>query len=74
MSGLINTTLNKSSKYAEFEELFVKPILKGYGRVEVTADCYKSSIKSSEHLSINQKSCMYHHFFERFQMIFTIGS
>ena len=37
--------------YAEFAELFVKHILKGFGRVDVTVDYYKTkSIKSSEQL------------------------
>ena len=41
--------------YAEFAELFVKRILKGYGRVDVTVDYYKTkSIKSSEQLLRDQ--------------------
>ena len=40
MIALINTTLNKSSGYTGFVELFEKRFLKGYGRVDTTADCY----------------------------------
>ena len=51
MIALINTILNKSSTYAEFAQLFVTRILKGYRRVDITAGCYKTkSIKSSEQL------------------------
>ena len=51
MIALINTILNKSSTYSEFAELFVNDIPKGYGRVDITADCYKTmSIKSLEQL------------------------
>ena len=37
--ALINTILNKSSAHTKFPELFVKRILKGYGGVDITADC-----------------------------------
>ena len=40
MIALINTTLNKSSGYTGFVELFEKRFLKGYGRVDTIADCY----------------------------------
>ena len=51
MIALINTILKKSSTYSEFAELFVNRIPKGYGRVEIIADCYKTkSIKISEQL------------------------
>ena len=43
--------LNKSWTYSELAELFVNYIPKGYGRVDIIADCYKTkSIKSSEQL------------------------
>ena len=49
MIALIITTLNKSPSYAELAELFVNLILKGYRRVDIIADCYKTkSIKSSK--------------------------
>ena len=52
---LINTIPSKSLTYAEFAELFVKLISNIYGRVDITADCYKTkSIKSSEQLSIRR--------------------
>ena len=41
MIVLINTILNKSSTYVEFAKLFVKRILKSYGRVGIIAGCYK---------------------------------
>ena len=48
---MIALILNRSSTYAEFAELFVKRILKGCGRVDRTADCYKTKlIKSSKQL------------------------
>ena len=51
MIALINAILSKSSTYSEFAELFVNYIPKGYGRVDIIADCYKTkSIKSSEQL------------------------
>ena len=51
MIALINTILKKSSRYSEFAELFVNHISKGYGRVDIIADCYKTmSIKSSKQL------------------------
>ena len=47
----VNTILNKSSTYYEFAELFVNHIPKGYGRVDIITDCYKTKlIKSSEQL------------------------
>ena len=51
----MNTILHKSSTYAKFAELFVKRIPNVYGRVDIMADCYKTtSIKSSEQLSIKR--------------------
>ena len=38
MIALINTIFDKLSTYAEFAELFVKRILKGYGRVDIAAE------------------------------------
>ena len=52
MITLINIILNKSSRISEFAELFVNHISKGYGRVDIIADCFKTmsikSIKSSK--------------------------
>ena len=52
MIALTNTILSKSSRYSEFAELFVNHISKGYGRVDIIADCFKTmsikSIKSSK--------------------------
>ena len=51
MIALTNTILNKPSRYSEFAELFINHISKGYGRVDIIADCYKTmSIKSSKQL------------------------
>ena len=51
MIALMNTILNKSSTYFEFAELLVNYIPKGYGRIDIIADCNKTkSIKSSEQL------------------------
>ena len=51
MIALINIILNKSSRISEFAELFVNHISKGYGRVDIIADCYKTmSVKSSKQL------------------------
>ena len=55
MIALINTILNKSPTYAEFAESFVKHITKGYGRVDIIADCYKKKlIKCSDQLSVKR--------------------
>ena len=55
MTALINTILNISSTYPEFALSFVKHIPKGYKRVDIIADYYKTmSIKSSEQLSIKR--------------------
>ena len=43
---VVNAILNKSSTYSEFAELFLSNIPRGYGRVDIITDCYKTkSIK-----------------------------
>ena len=75
---LINTIPSKSLTYAEFAELFVKLISNIYGRVDITADCYKTkSIKSSEQLSIRRGQLEKIHiasFLSKVPMILTLAS
>ena len=43
---VVNAILNKPSTYSEFAELFLSNIPRGYGRVDIITDCYKTkSIK-----------------------------